>query len=55
MEAHAVTTLTGERLSSINALPGREAQIPYAPNTKYMPSNYNMNIQTTGSLNERVQ
>jgi hypothetical protein len=33
-----VTSLTGERLSPISALPGRDAHIPSGPPSRYVPS-----------------
>ncbi|MDQ7026180.1 MAG: hypothetical protein Q9P44_11565 [Anaerolineae bacterium] len=55
MGAHDATTLTGERLSSISALPGRDAQIPYAPRARYIPSDSELEINSIDSVGEKAQ
>lgn len=41
---HAATTLTGERISPISALPGADARIPYGPRSTYIPSETDLEV-----------
>lgn len=52
---HAATTLTGERLTAISALPGRDARIPFAPSSKYIPSGSDLEVVPIKSIGGGVK
>jgi hypothetical protein len=48
---HDATSLTGDRLSYISGIPGRDAHIPYGPRSTYVPSYSDLGTFEIGSVN----